>query len=88
MEVEITRMSSKGQIVLPQNIREMLGLTEGEPLSVSLKDNLIVLKKIENNLDKQDLETFVEIKEAWKEIQKGKCKKMSDSEFLKEISKW
>jgi len=45
-----------------------------------------MLKRI-NNPTKEDLRTFYEIKDAWKEIFEGKFKKMKSEEFLKEISK-
>ncbi|OIO43468.1 hypothetical protein AUJ62_00160 [Candidatus Pacearchaeota archaeon CG1_02_32_21] len=88
MEIELTKISSKGQIVIPQGIREKLGLDEGETLVVSVKDGLIVLKKIEGSLTEEDLNTLIEIKDAWQEIESGKCKKMKSDEFLREISKW
>jgi len=88
MEIELTKISSKGQVVIPQEIREKLGLTEGETLVVSVKDGLIVLKKIEGALTEDDLNTLIEIKDAWQEIESGKCKKMKSDEVLREISKW
>ncbi|MEK6913342.1 MAG: AbrB/MazE/SpoVT family DNA-binding domain-containing protein [Nanoarchaeota archaeon] len=88
MNIELTKMSSKGQVVIPGNIREKLELSEGEILAVSSKDNMIVLKKIENPTEEEDLRTFSEIKKSWKEISEGKFKKMKSEDFLKEISKW
>ena len=87
MEIELTKMSSKGQVVIPQKVRERLNLKDGETLAVSTENDLVVLKKIKNPLE-DDLETFNEIKEAWKEIEAGKYKKLSSNEFLKEIEKW
>jgi hypothetical protein len=49
---------------------------------------MIVLKKIENPTEEEDLRTFSEIKKSWKEISEGKFKKMKSEEFFKEISKW
>lgn len=88
MNIELTKLSSKGQIVIPGSIRDKLELNEGEVLAVSTKDNIIMLKRIDNPIDKEDLRTFSEIKEAWKDISEGKFKKMKSEEFLKEISKW
>ncbi len=88
MTFQITKMSSKGQMVIPFEIRQQANLHEGETFSISTKDNLIVLKKINKELEKEDLKTFIEIKNAWQEIEQGKCKKMSGDEFLKEIEKW
>jgi AbrB family looped-hinge helix DNA binding protein len=46
-EVMITRLSSKGQIVLPKVLRETLDLKSGEIFAMFGEDNTIVLKKIE-----------------------------------------
>lgn len=46
-ELEFTKVSSKGQVVIPQDIRESLGLEEGTPLAVAVRDSSVVLKKIE-----------------------------------------
>lgn len=88
MDIEITRLSSKGQIVIPGSIREKLELSEGEIFSVSAKENFIILKKVDSELEEEDLRTIAEIKEAWKEIADGKFKKMKSEDFLNEISKW
>ena len=87
MEIELTRISSKGQVVIPLSIRKRLALKDGETLAVSTKDDILVLKKIENPLE-ENLRTLEDIKEAWKEIEAGKYKKLSSKEFLKEIAKW
>lgn len=47
MEVEFTKLSSKGQVVIPQDIRESLKLTEGTPFAVITQNNTILLKKME-----------------------------------------
>lgn len=88
MKIELTKISSKGQVVIPQDIREKMNLEEGETLAVSMQNNLIVLKKMENPMEKEDLETLAEIKEAWKEIAEGKYRKMKSEDFLKEIETW
>lgn len=71
--LEVTSMSSRGQIVIPQNIRESLGLQEGEKFVVIGEDNTIILKKIEapslKNLDRllsktQDFARIKGIKKA------------------------
>jgi len=86
--MEITKVSSKGQVVLPKEIRKELQLEEGTLLATIKKDNLIVLKKIENPVLKQDIETLRLIEEAWDDIEKGNAKKMKSEEFLNEIKKW
>lgn len=39
-------MSSKGQIVVPQNIRKILGLKVGELFALFGEDDTLILKKI------------------------------------------
>ena len=47
MNVELTVVSSRGQVVIPKNIRDRLGLKEGVPLAVTEDRNIIMLKKME-----------------------------------------
>ncbi len=44
--LEITSMSSRGQVVIPLDIRQQLGLREGEKFVVVGEDDTVVLKKI------------------------------------------
>ena len=88
MEFDITKISSKGQVVIPQEVRDRLALKNGQILAVSTKDNLIVLKRVDNDLEKNELETLNQIKEAWREIEAGKCRKVSKEEFLRNIKEW
>ena len=46
MELEMTRVSSKGQIVIPSLIREKLGLKDGSRLLVFGEGDTIILKKV------------------------------------------
>jgi len=45
-EVEITTSSAKGQVVIPQSIREELGITPGTVFAAYGKKDTIILKKI------------------------------------------
>ena len=45
--IEITSVSSRGQIVIPQSLRDRLKIREGEKFVVFGEDNTIVLKKLE-----------------------------------------
>ncbi|HOW37260.1 MAG TPA: AbrB/MazE/SpoVT family DNA-binding domain-containing protein [Candidatus Pacearchaeota archaeon] len=45
--VAITKMSSKGQIVIPLEIREKMNLTEGNLLLVSNSEDSILMKRLE-----------------------------------------
>ena len=46
MDVEMIKMSSKGQIVIPQNIREEIHASEGTMFAVVSGKDSIVLKKV------------------------------------------
>ena len=43
----MTRLSSKGQVVLPQSIRKRLRLTEGAKFVVIGEGDVVILKKLE-----------------------------------------
>ena len=54
MEVETTKMSSRGQIVIPQDIRKELHAKEGAVFAVIGSKDTIILKRIETP-SKEDL---------------------------------
>lgn len=85
---ELTRASSKGQIVIPNALRRKLGIREGSAFAVSYKDDLIVLKKLETGISQEDLKTLKLIEEAWEDIEKGRFKRASPEKFFKELAKW
>lgn len=70
---ETTKMSSKGQIVIPQNLRDELDLKEGETFAVIGNDDTILLKKISVPSEKEMFEklnkwgTELAKKKSWKE---------------------
>ena len=45
-KLEITSMSSRGQVVIPLDIRKQLGLKEGEKFVVVGEDDTVILKKV------------------------------------------
>ncbi|MFH0978728.1 MAG: AbrB/MazE/SpoVT family DNA-binding domain-containing protein [Candidatus Woesearchaeota archaeon] len=76
-KIEITSMSSRGQVVIPQDIREQLGLRDGEKFVVIGEDDTVVLKKISmpsfENFDKllKKTQEFVKSKNITKEKLEG-----------------
>ena len=46
-EVVFTKMSSKGQIVVPKALRQMLDLREGEIFALFGENDTLILKRIE-----------------------------------------
>ena len=45
--VATTRMSSKGQVVIPESLRQQLGLESGTQFIVMGEDDVIILKTIQ-----------------------------------------
>ena len=43
-----TRMSSKGQVVIPEDVRTRLGLEAGAQFIVAGKDDIVILKTIQS----------------------------------------
>jgi len=88
MDIAITKMSSKGQIVIPVEMRE--DIKEGEKLLI-IRDKTHILLRKASDMDeklKEDLEFARSTEEAWKEYEQGKFKSSSVKEFLKEMEKW
>jgi AbrB family looped-hinge helix DNA binding protein len=85
---EITKVSSKGQLVLPKNIRRELNIKKGTLFALTRRGTLVMLKKIEKPILKKDLITLKNVEKAWKEIESGKFKRAGREDFLKELAKW
>lgn len=81
-------MSSKGQIVIPADMRE--GIKEGDKLVIIRNNNQIILKKEKDFSDKleEDLEFARRTEEAYKRHERGEFISMDSEDFLKEIEKW
>jgi antitoxin PrlF len=45
-EITITKLSSKGQIVIPKTLRDVLGLKTGEVFALFGEKDTIILKKL------------------------------------------
>ena len=45
-QIELTKMSSKGQVVIPKSIRARLGFEEGDRMTVEAREGEIVLRKL------------------------------------------
>jgi AbrB family looped-hinge helix DNA binding protein len=44
--IQTTRMSSKGQVVIPEEVRKSLGLSPGQQFVVIAEDDVVILKSI------------------------------------------
>ena len=90
MEVAITKMSSKGQVVIPLEMRKKL--KEGEKLIIIEQDNQFYLKKasdISKNFE-EDLKFASRTNVILDKYEAGdkSFKKMSKEEFLEELETW
>jgi len=87
MEVAITKVSSKGQIVIPSNMRKDISV--GDQFLIIKEDNKFIMKKI-NELAKdlkQELVFAQRVEKAWNLYEKGKFKSMPAKKFLEELDK-
>lgn len=87
-QIDITKLSSKGQIVIPLELRK--GLKEGDKLIVIRNKDQIIIKKadkFDKNLE-EDLEFARRTEEAYKRIERGEGIEMDFDEFIKEMKKW
>lgn len=62
--LEVTRLSSRGQVVLPQAIRKRLRLTEGAKFVVIGSDDTVILKRLEEPTREQAKE-LLKASRAW-----------------------
>jgi len=84
--MQTTKLSTKGQIVIPEQIRE--GLEEGTSFIVMRQSNLIVLKKIEGLTEEEKAE-LEDLDKIWKEIERGEYTKYeSVDSLLKDMKQW
>lgn len=87
MEVAITKISSKGQIVIPSNMRKDIAV--GEEFLIIKEGDKLLMKKI-TELTKQLKEELLfakRVEKAWKTYEKGKLKSLSANKFLEELEK-
>jgi len=87
---ELTRISSKGQVVIPSRVRKKLGIEAGSVFAILTprKGNVVVLKKIQSKSLQADLRIFREVEKAWREIERGQARRASRKRFLEELETW
>ena len=54
-----TRLSSKGQVVIPEEIRNDLGLSEGDQFVVIGEGDSVILKTIRAGIKRADLKSAI-----------------------------
>ena len=88
MDLALTKLSSKGQVVIPAEMRK--GMHVGEKLVIMRSGNKILLEKASELSEKlmEDLKFAERTEEAWKRHDRGEFKTRTKEEFLKELKKW
>lgn len=87
-DIDITTMSSKGQIVIPSSMRN--NFQEGEKFVVIKAGKQLILKSVQDfdkNIE-EDLKFAKRTEEAWKKYEKGQFIEMDFDKFLEEAKKW
>jgi len=87
-EISITKMSSKGQVVIPQEMRK--GIKEGDKLVIIQNQGKLILKKatdIDENFQ-EDLEFAKRTEEAYKRIEAGEFISVDSENLFEEMDKW
>ena len=87
MVVDTVRMSSKGQIVIPQHIRDVLGVEEGSVFAVMGEDDTVVLRKIKTPSKKELIKELTKIAREGKKRLKEKGIKEKDIPSIVERSR-
>jgi len=83
--MEVTTLSTKGQIVIPEKLRRTYAA--GSAFVVSKINEMIVLKPVKGLTDKEKME-LKELKSIWNEIDSGKADKYSEKEFFSAMKQW
>jgi len=88
MAVDTIKMSSKGQIVIPQDIREEIDAEEGTIFSVVSNNGTVILKKIETPSKEDLIKEFEAIaKEGRKRAEKLGIKESDIPDIVHKIRK-
>ena len=84
----MTKMSSRGQVVIPLDMRK--DLEEGERLVIMKNDNQIILKKASDFSEniKEDLEFARRTEEAFRRVENGEFVKVDSENLFEEMDKW
>jgi AbrB family looped-hinge helix DNA binding protein len=88
MDFAITKMSSKGQVVIPADMRT--DIKEGEKMIIIRNEGQIIMKKA-TEMDaqlKEDLIFAKRTEEAFKRYEKGEFTSSTAEDFLKQLKTW
>ncbi len=82
-EVELTKMSSRGQIVIPLDIRSEMDLNEGDSFAVTGNKDTLLLKKIKTPSKEEILSEWEKLnKKGRKQVKKLGIKEKDVSKII------
>ena len=81
---EIVRSNAKGQIVIPKEFRDILGVIEESDLKISILENSIIITPVTGYITAED---DMELYKNLLEISKGAWGKVSKKDNLLEIDR-
>jgi AbrB family looped-hinge helix DNA binding protein len=87
INIAITKLSSKGQIVIPSEMRD--NFSEGEKLVIIKNGEHLILKKV-SDLGKnfrEDIAFAKKTEEAWQSYERGEFVSQPADKFLEELEK-
>jgi len=85
MTIDLTKLSQKGQVVIPNTVRRELGLKEGMRFLVMGVGDTIVLRRLELSQEKIRLKTLLQ--ESRRKAQKSGFTDREIEEFIRKTRK-
>ena len=77
-----TKITRKGQVTIPKEIRDMLALKESDNLEVRIVGNSVVMEKLETF---ESLRGSVKMPQKYKNMSWEKIEKLAQTEHAKEV---
>ena len=68
--MELTKISSKGQIVIPLKMRSLLGMNEGSVIAIDTTNEMVILKKV-------DMDLIGQFKEGLEDLKSGRVRRVA-----------
>ena len=78
VEVEITKVSSKGQVVIPQDMRNEMDWKEGDALAVTRNGDTLLMKKVRTPSKEEMLSEWGKFNKEGRKLAKKRGIKESD----------
>ena len=94
MDIEISKVGERGQIVIPQEFRKELKIKKGEKFLVVKSDGRLIFQQMSRlkaeNIEKlkEDLIDIKIAEDRLKEIEQGKGIAQTKEHFLREMEEW